>query len=60
MESQLNKIEGVNRASIDFMSKSLIIEVNNSKEFNRILDEAKAIIKNIEPQIGRASCREKV
>lgn len=52
MESQLNKIEGVNRATIDFVSKRLIIEVNNSKEFNRILDEAKVIIKNIEPYVS--------
>ena len=51
IETQTKNLEGVNNATIDFVSKKLTIEVADKKEFNRILQEVTTIVKRIEPDV---------
>lgn len=51
IETQTKSLEGVNNATVDFVSKKLTIEVVDKKEFNRILEEVTAIVKRIEPDV---------
>nr|WP_312579728.1 heavy metal translocating P-type ATPase [Sedimentibacter sp.] len=51
IETQTKSLEGVNNATVDFVSKKLTIEVADKKEFNRILGEVTAIVKKIEPDV---------
>ncbi len=51
IETQTKSLEGVNNATVEFVSKKLTIEVANKKEFNRILGEVTAIVKKIEPDV---------
>lgn len=48
MEAAINKIEGVNAATISFMAQKLTIDVDDSK-FDAIMKEAAKICKKIEP-----------
>ena len=48
MEHRINKIKGVENASINFMFQRLDIEADDS-HFEEIIDEAAAICKKIEP-----------
>ena len=48
METAINKIEGVNSATVSFMSEKLTIDADDSC-FDAILEEAQRIIKKIEP-----------
>lgn len=50
IETQTKGIQGVNNATVDFVSKKLTIEADK-KEFNRILDEVTALVKKIEPDV---------
>lgn len=49
IETQIKDIQGVNDATVDFVSKKLSIEAADKKNLNRILDEITAIVKKIEP-----------
>jgi len=51
IETQTKSLEGVNNATVDFVSKKLTIEASDKKEFNRILGEVTAIVKRIEPDV---------
>ncbi|MDF2523784.1 MAG: cadmium-translocating P-type ATPase [Clostridiales bacterium] len=51
IETQTKGIDGVNNATVDFVSKKLTIEVADKKEFNKILGEVTAIVKKIEPDV---------
>lgn len=48
MEEAINKIDGVTKATINFMSMKLSIEAEK-EDMERILDEAQKICKKIEP-----------
>lgn len=51
IETQTKSLEGVNDATVDFVSKKLTIEVADKREFNRIFGEVAAIVKKIEPDV---------
>lgn len=47
MEDAINKLNGVNKATINFMTMKLILDADNEK-FESILDEAQKICSKIE------------
>ncbi len=51
METQIKNLAGVKNATVDFVSKKLIIEANSKQDLNRIIEEATAIVKKIEPDV---------
>jgi len=51
IEREANKISGVEKATVDFVSKRLIVNLDNNSDFNRILKEATNIVKMIEPDV---------
>jgi Cd2+/Zn2+-exporting ATPase len=51
IETQIKGIQGVNDATVDFVSKKLAIEASDKKDLNRILGEITAIVKKIEPDV---------
>ncbi|MDD4521327.1 MAG: heavy metal translocating P-type ATPase [Bacilli bacterium] len=51
IEAQTQSLEGVNSATVDFVSKKLTIEAVNKKEFGKILGEVTAIINKLEPDV---------
>lgn len=59
METQISNQEGVNSASVDFMSKKLTIEISNNIEINKIIEEVEKIVKNIEPHVNMINTSEK-
>ena len=48
MENAINEIDGVQHASISFMTSKLVIEANDA-DFDHIIDEAQAVMSKIEP-----------
>lgn len=48
LERRINKIEGINEASISFMAERLIIEIDDSRK-NEIIEKMKKVIKKEEP-----------
>ncbi len=48
MERGINKIKGVNKATVNFMAQKLIIDIDDDK-FDSIMDEVEKTIKKIEP-----------
>lgn len=48
MEDAINKLEGVNKASISFMTQKLTLDADETR-FNDIVKEAAKICKSIEP-----------
>ena len=48
METAINKIEGVNKATVSFMTQKLVLDADDDR-FNAILDEAQRIVSGIEP-----------
>ena len=48
METAINKINGVNKATVSFMTQKLTIDADDSL-FDEILNEAVATIKKVEP-----------
>lgn len=50
MEKSIKKIGGVQDASINFMAARLTIEADDDGVFDRILPEADAICRRIEPR----------
>jgi len=51
IEAQTQSLEGVNSATVDFVSKKLTIEAVDKKEFGKILGEVTAIINKLEPDV---------
>ena len=47
MERGINKIKGVNKATVNFMAQKLIIDIDDDK-FDSIMDEVEKTIKKIE------------
>ena len=50
LERAIQKIEGVDSASISFMTEKMIIECNE-EEKNKILEKMKKVIKKEEPDV---------
>ena len=48
MEDAIGKIDGVKECNVNFIAQKLIIEAEEA-DFERIINEAKKIIKKIEP-----------
>ena len=48
MERAINKIKGVNKATVNFMMQKLIIDIDDDK-FDNIMDEVEKAIKKVEP-----------
>ena len=48
MENAINKLDGVEKATISFMTQKMVIVADDDK-FDSIVDEAQKIIKKIEP-----------
>ncbi|MEG0833096.1 MAG: cation transporter [Oscillospiraceae bacterium] len=48
MEAAINKIDGVNSASISFMLQKLTVDANDA-DFDSIMEKAKNICAKIEP-----------
>ena len=51
MESQINKLQGVHRARVDFMARKLTIEVEKEQEIAKIIKDAAGIMDRIEPGV---------
>ncbi len=54
IEGQIKNLPGVNSATVDFVSKKLIIEAE-SKQLDTIIGQATAIVKSIEPDVNLVS-----
>ena len=50
LEAEIQKIEGVNEASISFMTERLVIECEENKK-QEIMDKVKKVIKKEEPDV---------
>lgn len=50
MERAINKLDGVNAASISFLTTKLTIEADDSK-MDSIVEAARAIVKKTEPDV---------
>ena len=48
METAINKINGVNKATVSFMTQKLTIDADDSR-FDEIIKETVATIKKVEP-----------
>lgn len=48
MEDAINKIDGIEEASINFMAQKLTIECDENR-FDEIIEEVKKVIDKIEP-----------
>ena len=51
IEINVNSLTGVKSANVDFISKKLVIELENIRDYNDILKETKSIVKRIEPDV---------
>lgn len=51
IENEVNKLAGVQYASIDFVAKRLIIYVYNERDLDDVTDQATKIIKILEPDV---------
>lgn len=51
IEDKINKLEGINEATINFMTSKLSIEFNSGEnsEIAKVMEEVKKIIAKIEP-----------
>ncbi|MDS1030498.1 heavy metal translocating P-type ATPase [Bacillota bacterium LX-D] len=52
IESKVNEIDGVNQASMNFINKTLTIEIGNKDRFDEILNETKKIVNRLEPKVN--------
>lgn len=48
MENAINKIDGVNQATISFMTQKMTIDADDSR-FDEIMKEVAAVCKKVEP-----------
>lgn len=50
MESAINKIDGVNSATVSFMTQRLVIDADDAR-FDDIMREVAAVCKKVEPDV---------
>lgn len=48
MEAAINKIDGVNKATVSFMTQKLVLDAEDAR-FEEILAEAQKAVKKVEP-----------
>ena len=48
IETAINKIEGINKATVSFMTQKMVIDAEDDK-FDSILKQAEAAIAKVEP-----------
>lgn len=51
IETEVNKLEEVKEAGLDFVSKRLIIKVNDNSNKNHIFTKVKSIVNKLEPDV---------
>ena len=51
IEAKVNKINGVENASLNFSTTVLTVEINKDEEKNNIVNEIKSIVKKLEPHV---------
>ncbi|MBM7854607.1 Cd2+/Zn2+-exporting ATPase [Desulfohalotomaculum tongense] len=51
MEVQLNKISGVTGVAVNFAAQKLYLETNRALDMDRVIEEVKAVIKELEPDV---------
>ena len=51
IERGVGKIEGVTSSTVDFVSNKLVLVTNNPEALDQIEDEAKKVIKRLEPEV---------
>ncbi|WAG63185.1 cadmium-translocating P-type ATPase [Clostridium estertheticum] len=52
IETQCKKLDGVSDASINFINKNLVIQFQSEDKILKVIDEAKKIVKRIEPDVN--------
>ena len=50
MEDEIKKLYGVNSVTVNFITTKMVLDVEDDK-FDSVLDQAKDIIKSIEPYV---------
>ena len=50
MEDEIKELEGVNSVTVNFITTKMVLDVEDDK-FDSVLDQAKDIIKSIEPYV---------
>ena len=51
IETKVNKINGIENASLNFSTTVLTVEINKEEEKNNIVNEIKSIVKKLEPHV---------
>ena len=51
IETKVNKINGIENASLNFSTTVLRVEINKEEEKNDIVNEIKSIVKKLEPHV---------
>ncbi|WP_077835702.1 heavy metal translocating P-type ATPase [Clostridium felsineum] len=51
IEDRLNKVKDVGHANVNFVTKTLTLEINNTSSAHNVISEATALIKKIEPDV---------
>lgn len=49
MEKNINKLEGVEVATVSFLTKKLLLEVKEGYDYSEVLSQVKKQVKKIEP-----------
>lgn len=50
MEDEIKKLDGVNSVTVNFITTKMVLDAEDDK-FDSVLDQAKDIIKSIEPYV---------
>lgn len=50
IEKQVNALEGVNKCSISFMAEKMLVEYDDSVDFNGLFAKIKEIAERVEPE----------
>lgn len=50
IEEGINKIDGVNKATVSFLSKKLVLDAEDAK-MDMVVEKAKKLIKKLEPDV---------
>ncbi|MGL5353962.1 MAG: heavy metal translocating P-type ATPase [Clostridium sp.] len=51
IENRINKLEGVEEATINFSTATLILNIKDGADYENIVNEVKAIVKKLEPGV---------
>ncbi|MGL5616463.1 MAG: heavy metal translocating P-type ATPase [Sarcina sp.] len=51
IEDRTNNLEEINDANLNFTTKTLVVDLNDSSNKNKAMDDIKAIVKKLEPDV---------